>query len=90
MRRAHSVHPITPVQTEYSLFTRDPEDQLLPAPRELGPLSLEQFQRNEIAREKGVTSAQRAPAWVLAQDENVVPIRRGPQRAELGGKRPLS
>jgi aryl-alcohol dehydrogenase-like predicted oxidoreductase len=36
VRRAHTVHPITAVQTEYSLFTRDPEDDLLPALRELG------------------------------------------------------
>jgi aryl-alcohol dehydrogenase-like predicted oxidoreductase len=116
VRRAHLVHPITAVQTEYSLFTRDPEDQLLPALRECGialvaysPLgrgflgsrfrSIEelapndwrrgnprfqgqQFQRNsaiadrigEIAREKGVTSAQLALAWVLAKGEDVVPI----------------
>ena len=36
LRRAHSVHPIAAVQTEYSLFTRDPEDDLLPTMRELG------------------------------------------------------
>jgi len=36
VRRAHNAHPITAVQTEYSLFTRDPEDELLPALRELG------------------------------------------------------
>src|SRR3954469_12226474 len=30
VRRAHAVHPIAAVQTEYSLFTRDPEDELLP------------------------------------------------------------
>lgn len=36
VRRAHKVHPITAVQTEYSLFTRDPEDDLLPTLRELG------------------------------------------------------
>jgi len=116
VRRAHKVHPITAVQTEYSLFTRDPEDELLPTLRELGtslvaysPLGRgflgarfrsidelapndwrrgnprfqgEQFQRNlgiadtiaEIAREKGVTPAQLALAWVLAQEENIVPI----------------
>jgi aryl-alcohol dehydrogenase-like predicted oxidoreductase len=116
VRRAHKVHPITAVQTEYSLFTRDPEDELFPTLRELGtslvaysPLGRgflgarfrsidelaptdwrrnnprfqgEQFQRNlaiadtigEIAREKGVTSAQLALAWVLAQGEEVVPI----------------
>jgi aryl-alcohol dehydrogenase-like predicted oxidoreductase len=116
VRRAHSVHPITAVQTEYSLFTRDPEDELLPTLRELGtslvaysPLGRgflgarfrtieelapndwrrgnprfqgEQFQRNlavadtigEIAREKGVTPAQLALAWLLAQGEDIVPI----------------
>jgi len=116
VRRAHKIHPITAVQTEYSLFTRDPEDELLPTLRELGtslvaysPLGRgflgarfrsidelapndwrrgnprfqgQQFQRNlgiadtiaEIAREKGVTPAQLALAWVLAQGENIVPI----------------
>lgn len=116
VRRAHKVHPITAVQTEYSLFTRDPEDDLLPTLRELGaslvaysPLGRgflgarfrsidelapndwrrgnprfqgEQFRRNlaiadaigAIAREKGVTPAQLALAWVLAQGEDVVPI----------------
>jgi aryl-alcohol dehydrogenase-like predicted oxidoreductase len=116
VRRAHKVHPITAVQTEYSLFTRDPEDDLLPTLRKLGtslvaysPLGRgflgarfrsidelapndwrrgnprfqgEQFRRNlaiadtigAIAREKGVTPAQLALAWVLAQSEDVVPI----------------
>ena len=116
VRRAHAAHPITAVQTEYSLFTRDPEDELLSTLRELGislvaysPLGRgflgarfrsidelapndwrrgnprfqgEQFQRNlsiadaiaEIAREKGVTSAQLALAWVLAQGQDIVPI----------------
>lgn len=116
VRRAHKVHPITAVQTEYSLFTRDPEDDLLPTLRKLGaslvaysPLGRgflgarfrsidelapndwrrgnprfqgEQFRRNlaiadaigAIAREKGVTPAQLALAWVLAQGEDVVPI----------------
>jgi aryl-alcohol dehydrogenase-like predicted oxidoreductase len=36
IRRAHAVHPITAVQTEYSLWSRDPEDAVLPAVRELG------------------------------------------------------
>lgn len=116
VRRAHKVHPITAVQTEYSLFTRDPEEDLLPTLRELGtslvaysPLGRgflgarfrsidelapndwrrgnprfqgEQFERNltiadtigAIAREKGVTPAQLALAWVLAQGKDVVPI----------------
>jgi aryl-alcohol dehydrogenase-like predicted oxidoreductase len=36
LRRAHAVHPIAVVQQEYSLFSRDVEDALLPAMRELG------------------------------------------------------
>ncbi len=36
IRRAHAVHPISALQTEYSLFTRDPEDDILPTIRELG------------------------------------------------------
>jgi aryl-alcohol dehydrogenase-like predicted oxidoreductase len=36
IRRAHAVHPVAALQTEYSLWTRDPEDELLPLPRELG------------------------------------------------------
>lgn len=36
IRRAHAVHPITALQTEYSLWTRDPETELLPLLRELG------------------------------------------------------
>lgn len=36
IRRAHAVHPITAVQSEYSLWTRDQEDQILPLLRELG------------------------------------------------------
>jgi aryl-alcohol dehydrogenase-like predicted oxidoreductase len=116
VRRARTVHPISAVQTEYSLFTRDPEDDLLPTLREIGaslvaysPLGRgflgarfrtieelapndwrrgnprfqgEQFQRNlsiadaigEIAREKSVTPAQLALAWVLAQGKDVIPI----------------
>jgi len=36
IRRAHAVHPITALQTEYSLWSRDPEDEILPTIRELG------------------------------------------------------
>jgi aryl-alcohol dehydrogenase-like predicted oxidoreductase len=116
IRRAHAVHPITAVQTEYSLWTRDPEAEIIPTCRELGigfvpysplgrgflsgrftsPEDLDQgdFRRNgprftgsnlesnlklaskvaEIASEKGVTPAQLALAWVLAQGEDLVPI----------------
>ena len=36
IRRAHAVHPISALQSEYSLFSRDPEDEILPTVRELG------------------------------------------------------
>lgn len=36
IRRAHAVHPITALQTEFSLWSRDPEDDVLPTCRELG------------------------------------------------------
>jgi aryl-alcohol dehydrogenase-like predicted oxidoreductase len=36
IRRANAVHPIAALQTEYSLWTRDPEDEILPTTRELG------------------------------------------------------
>jgi aryl-alcohol dehydrogenase-like predicted oxidoreductase len=116
IRRAHAVHPITAVQTEYSLWTRDPEPEVIPTCRELGigfvpysplgrgflsgrftsPDELDEgdFRRNgprftgenleanqriaakvkEIADEKGITPAQLAIAWVLAQGDDLVPI----------------
>jgi aryl-alcohol dehydrogenase-like predicted oxidoreductase len=36
LRRAHKVHPISALQTEYSLWTRDPEEEIIPSCRELG------------------------------------------------------
>jgi aryl-alcohol dehydrogenase-like predicted oxidoreductase len=36
IRRAHAVHPLSALQTEYSLWSRDPEDELIPTVRELG------------------------------------------------------
>lgn len=36
IRRAHAVHPVTAIQSEYSLWTRDPEENVLPVCRELG------------------------------------------------------
>jgi aryl-alcohol dehydrogenase-like predicted oxidoreductase len=36
IRRAHAIHPIAALQTEYSLWTRDPEEEILPMVRELG------------------------------------------------------
>ena len=116
VRRAHAVHPIAASQNEYSLFTRELEDELLPTLRELGiglvaysPLGRgvlsgtitrtdqfgpgdfraqsprfqgENFDRNlevvgrvvAVAEAKGVTPAQLALAWVLAQGADVVPI----------------
>jgi aryl-alcohol dehydrogenase-like predicted oxidoreductase len=116
IRRAQATHPITALQTEYSLWSRDPEDEILLTVRELGigfvaysPIGRgflsgriksiddleandfrrnnprfkgENFQKNidlvtrveEIAREKGVTPAQLALAWLLAQGEDIVPI----------------
>ncbi|HEY9880891.1 MAG TPA: aldo/keto reductase [Leptolyngbyaceae cyanobacterium] len=116
IRRAHAVHPITALQTEYSLWSREPEDEILPTVRELGigfvpysPLGRgfltgayqspndfapddyrrhaprfqgENFAKNlalvdqvkAIAQEKGVTPAQLALAWLLAQGDDMVPI----------------
>jgi aryl-alcohol dehydrogenase-like predicted oxidoreductase len=116
IRRAHAVHPVTAVQTEYSLWTRDVEAEILPTCRELGigfvpysplgrgflsgrfksPQELDEgdFRRSgprftgenldanlklaakvaEIAQEKGVTPAQLALAWVLAQGQDIAPI----------------
>jgi len=125
IRRAHAVHPITAVQTEYSMWTRDPEAEVLPTCRELGigfvpysplgrgflsgrftkPDDLDEgdFRRKgprftgenldanlklaakvkEIADDKGVTPAQLAIAWVLAQGEDLVPIPGTKRRAYL-------
>lgn len=116
LRKAHATHPITALQTEYSLWSREPEDELLATCTELGigfvpysPLGRgflsgeiksiddleendfrrtnprftgENFQKNidlvnavtKIANAKGVTAAQLALAWVLAQGEHLVPI----------------
>jgi aryl-alcohol dehydrogenase-like predicted oxidoreductase len=116
LRRANAVHQITALQTEYSLWTRDPEVEVLPTCRELGigfvaysPLGRgfltgairsvdnlaaddyrrttprfqgDNFERNlalvdaveRLATDKGVTPAQLALAWVLAQGEDIVPI----------------
>jgi aryl-alcohol dehydrogenase-like predicted oxidoreductase len=116
IRRAHAVHPITALQTEYSVFAREPEAEILPTCRELGigfvaysplgrgflsgrfnspeELAENDFRRTqprfqgenleantrivaklrEIADEKGITPAQLALAWVLAQGDDIVPI----------------
>ncbi len=126
IRRAHAVHPITALQTEWSLWTRDPEtDGVLETVRELGigfvaysPLGRgflsgayrtlddldaddfrrhnprfqgENFEKNlqlvervkELATTKGVTAAQLALAWVLAQGDDVVPIPGTKRRTNL-------
>jgi aryl-alcohol dehydrogenase-like predicted oxidoreductase len=125
IRRANAVHPVTAVQTEYSLWSRDPEDEVLPTCRELGigfvpysplgrgflagrftsPDELDDgdFRRSgprftgdnlrtnlrladkvkEIAAEKGVTPAQLAIAWLLAQWDHIVPIPGTKRRAYL-------
>jgi aryl-alcohol dehydrogenase-like predicted oxidoreductase len=116
IRKAHATHPITALQTEYSLWSREPEDKILATVDELGigfvpysPLGRgflsgeiksiddlaaddfrrtnprfmgENFQKNldlvtavgAIAADKGVTAAQLALAWVLAQGPHLVPI----------------
>jgi aryl-alcohol dehydrogenase-like predicted oxidoreductase len=116
VRRAHGVHPIAAGQYEYSLFSREPEDEILPLFRELGiglvsysPLGRglltgaldasaafgaadfrsraprfqgENYARNlalaagvtGLAETKGVTPAQLALAWVLAQGDDIVAI----------------
>lgn len=116
LRRAHAVHPITALQSEYSLWERYVEDEVLATCRELGiglvpysPLgrgflsgkirskadlaandfrsTLPRFddanldanlklvdRLRAIAEEKGVTPAQLALAWVLAQGDDIVPI----------------
>ncbi len=116
LRAAHAVHPITALQSEFSLFNRDFAGAVLPVARELGvgvvPYSpvgrglltgdldtlrnlpvgdfrrgLPQFQGENldrnialaervfgIAKTVGVTPVQVALAWLLAQDEHLVPI----------------
>jgi aryl-alcohol dehydrogenase-like predicted oxidoreductase len=117
IRRAHATHPITAVQTEYSLWSREVESEVIPTLEELGiglvaysPLGRgflsgairsvddldpgdwrrqqnprfaeENLRRNRglvemlegMAEERGVSPAQLALAWVLAQGEQVVPI----------------
>jgi len=116
IRRAHAVQPVTAVQSEYSLFWREPEKEILPTLEELGigfvpfsPLGkgfltgainadttfdktdfrnvvprfdVENRKANQtlvdvlskIAAQKGVTNAQIALAWLLAQKPWIVPI----------------
>lgn len=116
LRRAHRTYPLAALQTEYSLWARDCEDEVLPACRELGiayvayaPLGRglltgriksvddfppgdrrrkhPRFKPENLARNvelvakleamavaKGVTTAQIALAWLLAQGDDIVPI----------------
>lgn len=116
IRRAHAVHPVTALQSEYSMWWREPEQEILPLLEELGigfvpfsPLgkgfltgainahtsfgeddfrskvprfAAEAREANEqlvtlladLSKEKGVTSAQIALAWLLAQKPWIVPI----------------
>lgn len=116
IRRAHAVQPVTALQSEYSLWWREPEQEILPTLQELGigfvpfsPLgkgfltgaitentafesgdfrnvvprfSTEARKTNQtlvdvlgkIAQQKGVTPAQIALAWLLAQQPWIVPI----------------
>ena len=117
IRRAHSIHPVAAVQSEYSLWFRRPEEEVLPTLAELGigfvpysPLgkgfltgkidenttfsegsdirntiprfSADARKANQavvdllaaIAKQKRVTAAQLALAWLLAQGPSIVPI----------------
>jgi aryl-alcohol dehydrogenase-like predicted oxidoreductase len=115
LRKAHAVHPIAAMQSEYSLWTRDPEIAVLEACKELGVgfvafssvarkffggltdvnaldakdirrtmsrFQGENLQRNlallppmeAMAKDMGVTLAQLALAWVLAQGDHIVSI----------------
>ncbi|WP_455843775.1 aldo/keto reductase [Pantoea agglomerans] len=116
IRRAHAVLPVTALQSEYSMWWREPEQEIFPLLKELGigfvpfsPLgkgfltgaiksgatfgeddfrskvprfAAEALAANEklvtlvaqLAAEKGVTSAQIALAWLLAQEPWIVPI----------------
>ena len=116
IRRAHKVHPVTALQSEYSLWWREPEKEILPTLEELGigfvpfsPLgrgfltgkinentkfestdfrsNLPRFTAEarkanqtfvdlltKIAKQKNVTPAQLALAWLLAQKPWIVPI----------------
>ena len=85
IRRAARVHPITALQSEYSLWSRDVEATILPACEELGigvvarsPLGRGNSQLvdvvSQIAREEGYTPAQIALAWLLDCAPYIVPI----------------
>lgn len=87
IRRAHRVHPITALQTEYSLWSRDPEAEILPSLRELGigfvpysPLG-RGFLTGTITRSTDLASSdvrtQRLPRFAAdAFDQNVALVER--------------
>ena len=125
LRRANAVHQITALQTEYSLWAREPDEEILPTCRELGigfvayaplgrgfltgqiksvdDLAEDDFRRGdprfqgenlqhnldlvakvqELAAAKGVSPAQLALAWVLAQGDDIVSIPGTKRRARL-------
>jgi aryl-alcohol dehydrogenase-like predicted oxidoreductase len=83
--RAHAVHAIAALQSEYSLARRGIEDEVLPVLRELGiglvpfgPLGRGRLGRlaglAALAAELGATPAQLALAWLLSRGPDVVPI----------------
>jgi aryl-alcohol dehydrogenase-like predicted oxidoreductase len=116
IRRAHKVHPITAIQTEYSLWSREPEQEIFDVCKELGitfvaysPLgrgfltgaikSSADFESTDfrlnhprytdeaikenikfvevidkVAKDKGVTKAQIALAWILSQNDEITAI----------------
>ena len=65
IRRAHAVQPVTALQSEYSLWWREPEAEILPILLDL---------LSAIAARKGATNAQVALAWLLAQHPWIVSI----------------
>eukprot|EP01018_Ginkgo_biloba_P021662 Gb_29294 [translate_table: standard] len=78
IRRAHAVHPITAVQIEWSLWSRDTEEKIIPTCR-FRAENLEQNQAifdklSEISSRKGCTPGQLALAWVHHQGKDVSPI----------------
>ena len=125
LRRAASVHPIAALQTEYSIWERDVEEEILPACRELNigfvpysplgrgllaggirslaDLPADDWRRNDpryseenlprnlaivdaiaaVAQRHGVSNAQIALAWLLAQSANIVPIPGVKRRATM-------
>ncbi|GFP83516.1 perakine reductase [Phtheirospermum japonicum] len=81
IRRAHAVHPVTALQMEYSLWTRDIEEEIIPLCRELGIgiVAYSPVGRGFFAGKKSVESIPResyllALSWVVHQGADVVPI----------------